>query len=67
MLYIVLFEPYIAYEREKFGVNEYVAKLVREPKALVHSKTMDYVENALMANFSKVGLWLFRNAEATRA
>jgi hypothetical protein len=27
---------------------------VREPKVLVHSKTMDYVENALMANFSKV-------------
>lgn len=50
----MLFEPYISYEREKNGVNEYIAKIVKEPKALVHSKTMDYIENALMANFSKV-------------
>jgi hypothetical protein len=50
ILYIIVFEPYISYERERLGVNEYIAKVVKEPKQLVHSKTIDYVENALMAN-----------------
>jgi hypothetical protein len=66
VLYIVLFEPYISYERERMGVNEYVAKIVKEPKSLVHSKTIDYIENALMANFSKVRLEISRKKAATR-
>jgi hypothetical protein len=49
-----LFEPYISYEKEKMGVNEYVAQVVKSPKDLVHAKTIDYSHNALMANFSKV-------------
>jgi len=36
------------------GVNEYVTKVVKEPKQLVHSKTIDYVENAMMANEAKL-------------
>jgi hypothetical protein len=40
----------------KIGVNEYVTKIVKQPKELVHSKTIDYIENALMANISKVPL-----------
>lgn len=35
------------------GVNEYVAQIVKSPKDLVHAKTIDYSQNALMANFSK--------------
>jgi hypothetical protein len=50
ILYIIVFEPYISYERERLGVSEYIARVVKEPKQLVHSKTIDYVENALMAN-----------------
>jgi len=61
-----LFEPYISYEKEKMGVNEYVAQVVKSPKDLVHAKTIDYSHNALMANFSKVMSFLFRKKEAIK-
>lgn len=65
-MYIVVFEPYISYEREKKGVSEFVAKTVKEPKAFVHAKTIDYIENAMMANFSKVSMPLCRKREDTK-
>ena len=48
------------------GVNEYVAQMVKNPKDLVHAKTIDYSQNALMANFSKVIFILFRRKEGTK-
>ena len=53
IFYVSVFEPYINYDIEKEGVDEYVVKIVKQPKELVHSKTVDYTHNALMANQSK--------------
>jgi hypothetical protein len=36
------------------GVKEYVTKIVEKPNDLVHAKTVNYVENAVMANLAKV-------------
>lgn len=54
VLYVSVFEPYINYNVEKEGVSEFVVKFVKQPKELVHSKTVDYTQNALMANESKL-------------
>lgn len=35
-------------------MNEFVVKIVKNPKDLVHTKSVNYVENALMANESKI-------------
>lgn len=43
-----------------------MAKIVKEPKAFVHAKTIDYIENAMMANFSKVSMLPFRKKEDTK-
>jgi hypothetical protein len=40
--YMTVFEPYIKYESEREGVSEFVVKLVKEPKELVHAKTVNY-------------------------
>jgi len=53
-MYICVFEPYFNYHMERNGVKEYVTKLVKAPKANTHSKTIDYSENAEIANQSKV-------------
>ena len=48
-----VFEPYINYDVEREGVKEFVVKLVKNPKEYVHTKTVNYIENAIMANESK--------------
>lgn len=53
-LYIVIFQPYISEREIMMGVKEYVTQIVEHPKDLVHAKTINYIENAIMANMSKV-------------
>lgn len=54
VFYISVFEPYINYDLEKEGVNDYVVKFVDDTISdLVHTKTVNYIDNALMANKSK--------------
>ena len=45
-----VFEPYINYDVEREGVKEFVVKMVKNPKEYVHTKTVNYIENAIMAN-----------------
>lgn len=49
------------------GVSEYVTKIVEKPKEKVHSKTIDYIDNAIMANLSKVIIQQLRLKEAIKA
>ncbi len=49
------------------GVSEYVTKIVEKPKEKVHSKTIDYIDNAIMANLSKVIIQSFRLKEGIKA
>lgn len=58
VLYIVVFEPYFNDRELAKGVKEYVTKIVDKPKDIVHSKTIDYIDNAIMANLAKVRLFL---------
>ena len=55
MFYVFVFEPYISRSVEEVGVKDYVVKFVKEIKnELVHTKTTNYLENAMMANASKI-------------
>lgn len=53
-MYIMVFEPYFSDGVMTEGVNEYVTQIVEKPKDKVHSKTIDYIDNAIMANLAKV-------------
>ena len=50
----MVFEPYFSDGVMTEGVNEYVTQFVEKPKDKVHSKTIDYIDNAIMANLAKV-------------
>jgi branched-subunit amino acid aminotransferase/4-amino-4-deoxychorismate lyase len=50
---VVIFEPYIDEKIVSRGVKEYVTMFVDAPKDNVHAKTMNYQQNAVMANRSK--------------
>ena len=67
IFYVIVFEPYIPERQVAFGVKEYVTKIVEKPKENVHAKTINYIENALMANLAKVILKPFRKKEAIKA
>lgn len=54
ILYILVFEPYINEKQINFGVKEYVTKIVDRPNEHVHAKTLNYINNAFMANQSKI-------------
>ena len=55
VFYVFVFEPYINRSVEEEGVKDYVVKFVKDIKnELVHTKTTNYLENAMMANASKI-------------
>lgn len=55
MFYATAFEPFFGVHEERDGVNEFVVKKVNVGiNEFVHTKTVNYAENAIMANESKV-------------
>ena len=50
---MVIFEPYINDKEVLKGVKEYVTMFVDGTSERVHAKTVDYLDNAVMANKSK--------------
>ena len=50
----MVFEPYINEKQVDLGVKEYVTKIVERPNEHVHAKTINYLDNAVIANLSKV-------------
>lgn len=68
MFYATVFEPFFNYEQEKSGVNEFVVKEVNSTISdLTQTKTVNYAENAIMANESKVRVVRSRDEGDTRA
>lgn len=49
----MLFEPYINEKEVSKGVKEYVTMTVEGTNEYVHAKTVNYLDNAVMANRSK--------------
>ena len=41
-MYILVFEPYISYQKQKKGVNEYMTKVIDNIKANPLAKSVDY-------------------------
>lgn len=55
MFYATVFEPFFSYQQEKDGVNEFIVKEVpANISEFTHTKSVNYAENAVMANESKV-------------
>ena len=73
VFYVFVFQPYINRSVEDDGVKQYVVKYVKDLKnELVHTKTTNYLQNAMMANASKkkggyVGIKAFQNGVLLQA